>query len=654
MARIDELLGRVSDAALRQDLIVAVAEVRNQARYGLVYEDHSPEAAFLRDYPLRPGDRVVHEQEDSSGIERVLAIDQDSITVEDQNGQRRLVSREDLIVVKPYGEPVYAGLRSVGRLTNGGPERPFHVVVNGENLHALQLLDYVCDGSVDCIYIDPPYNTGARDWKYNNDYVDRNDAWRHSRWLSFMEKRLQVASRLLAPDGVLIVTIDENEHAHLLLLLEQIFPAHSVTAVTIVHNPRGVQGDNFSYTHEYAVFVVPRGQKVIASRELEQAEITKGTSNLRNWGSESRREDARNCFYPIYVRDGRILGFGDVAPSDFHPDAPLTTTAEGNDAIWPLDDKGVERKWRYSREGVERIRHLLIIKTSRTGTPSIHLAKANAAYRTVWQSPKYDASVHGTQLVKNLIGTEFPFPKSLYAVYEALYAATANKPDALILDFFAGSGTTQHATFLLNSLDGGRRRCILVTNNEVDEKRDRELRKRNLGPGDPDYDANGIFQEVTRPRIEAAVSGRRPDGTPCSGEYAAGDRRAIADGFAENVEFFDLTYLDPTAIDLGLQYEAIAPALWLRAGAVGERDERADEAFSILASANYAVLFTETRFRAFLDELEKRSDVTHVYLVTDAPDAYSEMVSALPRQKITSMLYRDYLRNFKINVARTP
>lgn len=140
----------------------------------------------------------------------------------------RSVAVDDVVSVAEYDQPIYAGLKETGRVERGG-DKPYQVVINGENYHALETLAFACAGKVDCIYIDPPYNTGARDWKYNNDYVDGSDAYRHSKWLAFMERRLKLAKQLLNPnDSVLIVTIDEKEYARLGLLLERIYPGSRI------------------------------------------------------------------------------------------------------------------------------------------------------------------------------------------------------------------------------------------------------------------------------------------------------------------------------------------------------------------------------------------------------------------------------------------
>ena len=385
----------------------------------------------------------------------------------------------------------------------------YNIMIEGDNYHALAVLNFTHNKAIDVIYIDPPYNTGARNWKYNNDYVDKEDAYRHSKWLNFMEKRLKIAKNLLKKDGVLICAIDENELWRLGCLLEEVFFDYEVHLVTIVHNPRGVQGKNFSYTNEFAFFVVPRGQKVIGNRKLREDEIY--WSNLRNWGGESLRTDARNCFYPIIVKGDKIVGFGDVPKNDFHPKAQ---TEKKGDLyhIYPIDIQGVERKWRYARQSVESIKDFLKVRKSKDRI-EIEIGKDFGTVRTVWQDAKYDASEYGTKLVNALVPNgNFDFPKSVYAVFDCIYPIISERKNAVVLDYFAGSGTTGHATMMLNKQDGGNRKFILCTNNE-----------------------NKISEEVCYPRIKAVIKGN--------------EKYQDITGIKDNFKYFKTDFVDSAPTD---------------------------------------------------------------------------------------------------------
>ncbi|MBO7477603.1 MAG: site-specific DNA-methyltransferase [Salinivirgaceae bacterium] len=398
-------------------------------------------------------------------------------------------------------------------IDNGGQ---MNFLIEGDNLAALQLLEKTHKGRIDVIYIDPPYNTGAKDWKYNNDYVDGKDTFRHSKWLSMMAVRLEIAKGLLKDNGALICAIDENELATTKLLLEEVFGVgYKIDPITIVHNPRGVQGDNFSYVNEYALFVYPKGQKIIENTAIEEEEIQ--WSPLRNWGTESERLDAANCFYPILVKDGQIIGFGEdvTDDDDFHPKQTEFNPQTGIYSIYPIDAQGVERKWRYARQSVESILHLLRVKEIENGY-DIELGKNFAPYRTVWTDKKFDANEYGTQLIGSMVpNNDFSFPKSVYNVYECIRSITLNRPNAIVLDYFAGSGTTGHAILMLNKDIGGNRRFILCTNNEVGNKKEKEFKKQvgNIDDHKTEWEEfrikYGIASSVTYPRIKKAIKGFR-------------------------------------------------------------------------------------------------------------------------------------------------
>ncbi|MBU0477033.1 site-specific DNA-methyltransferase [bacterium] len=361
-------------------------------------------------------------------------------------------------------------------------EKPQNILIEGDNYHALSVLNYTHKKKIDVIYIDPPYNTGAKDWKYNNNYVDINDLYRHSKWLSMMSKRLWLAKNLLKEDGVLICTIDENEVNHLGVLLEEIFKGYEIHSITIVHNPRGVQGNNFSYTHEYAYFIFRNGLKVIGSKQRD--EILE--EELRDHGGESLRTDARNCFYPILVKNNKIIGFGKVLPKDFHPKYKNVKLKNNITEVWPIDVKGIERKWVFARQTIEEIKDKLFVGDKKNGEIDIFRRKDTQKPRTVWTGPRYDASTFGSKIVNELTNTSFPFPKSLFNVRDCLECVVKQRKNAIVLDYFAGSGTTGHAVMILNKEDNGNRKFILCTNNE-----------------------NNIAVEVCYPRIKKVIEGHK-------------------------------------------------------------------------------------------------------------------------------------------------
>ena len=396
------------------------------------------------------------------------------------------------------------------------------MIIAGDNLEALKLLQKSYARRIKAIYIDPPYNTG-RNLIYQNNFVDgmraylevtgqRNEGVAltsnpsasgrfHANWLSMIFPRLRLARSLLAHDGVLVCTIDDNEVSQLGVMLREVFEEgnYEHVCVPIVHNPRGVQGKNFSYVHEYAYFVFPSGIKAISDRKIGEAEVQ--WSQFRNWGGESLRSDAKNCFYPVIVRNGRIVGFGDVCPDDFHPDQ--TEIRNGTAHVYPIDRSGTERKWRYARQSVDEVASMLRARKIEDGY-EIEIGKTFGLLRSLWNDKRHDANEYGTRVVSELVpDSPFTFPKSLWAVYDCLLAATADDPDAIILDFFAGSGTTAHAVMELNRNLGGERKFILVQLPEAIST---------------DEQFSTIF-DVTLERVRAAAEQIESVGGAPSGDY---------------------------------------------------------------------------------------------------------------------------------------
>jgi adenine-specific DNA-methyltransferase len=420
------------------------------------------------------------------------------------------------------------------------PTKKFNYIIEGDNYHALSVLNYTHRKSFDCIYIDPPYNNGDKNWKYNNDYIDKNDRFRHSKWLSMMDKRLKHAKRLLKDDGVLVCAIDKNEQAHLGVLLEDIFKDYEIHCVAIVHNPRGVQGDNFAYTNEFAYFVFRKGLKIIVPFERSEEDID--SSNFRNWGSESLRSDAKNCFYPVYIKDNKIIGFGNVPADNYHPESKNIKLKDGTIEVWPIDNQKIERKWRYARQTVDSISDLLVVTKRRNGEIEIEISKNEDRPKTVWVGTRYDANEYGTKIVKRVTGRDFPFPKSLYTVKDCLECVIKNKKEALVLDFFAGSGTTGQAVLEMNSQDQGNRRFVLCTNLEISPEDEIRFKKEHslseaefrkwIFSNKKEYidyiNHYGICRYITLPRIQNVIKGYSFIGT---------DSKIL---FEKNITFSDL------------------------------------------------------------------------------------------------------------------
>ena len=328
------------------------------------------------------------------------------------------------------------------------------LLVHSDNWQALRLMEEKLRGQVQCIYIDPPYNSSSTEIIYKNGY-------KHSTWLTMMENRI-AATRSLIAEGVYTIAIDENEQERLGLLLNNTWTnTHRRVCVAIRHNPRGIQGRNFSHCHEYAYVIYPGDSKeYVGERTLEVPDVR----NLRDSGLESDRSDARNCFYPIIVADGKVIGAGEVPEDAFRPKGVNETDSDGNTLVWPIDTKGNEKKWRYARQSVDKILTKLEARISR-GNTQVYFAKDTGTVRTLWTESQFDASEYGTKLLQELFGTkelDFSYPKSLYTVAETVRVSTMSAGSDYVLDYFAGSGTTGHAVVNLNREDGGQRKFILV------------------------------------------------------------------------------------------------------------------------------------------------------------------------------------------------
>lgn len=329
-----------------------------------------------------------------------------------------------------------------------------NLIIKGNNLLALASLKKEFSGKVKLIYIDPPYNP-----KNQNNTFSYNNSFNRSTWLTFMRNRLLLAKQLLREDGVLQVAIDKNEQEYLGVLIDSLFGGYEKHCITIVHNPRGVQGDNFSYSNEYVYFVFKKGLKVINKIKREPAI----EEELRKHGGESLRNTAKNCFYPIIVKNEKIVGYGEVPDDNSHPKGRNVLRKDGSIEVWPIDVDGIERKWIFARQSVEEIESKLSLKTKPDGSIDIYRLKDEMIPRSVWVGKRYDASTFGSKMVNKVIdGKTVSFPKSLYAVYDCVYSVVKSQKDSIVIDFFSGSGTTANAVINLNIEDGGERRFILI------------------------------------------------------------------------------------------------------------------------------------------------------------------------------------------------
>lgn len=701
MAAIHDLISQIQDAALRDRLEKEVERITKTKKFGLVYEQHLPECTPLYDMPIKIGVNVMlRNPKDDRSLYVVLRIDEDKAICgrKDNLQDQHSFFTKDIVRVAEFGEPIYPYLERIDSICNDSDSELWHTLIEADNYHALQLLEYLYPGKVDCIYIDPPYNTGAKDWKYNNDYVDSSDSYRHSKWLSFMERRLKIAKKLLNPnESVLIVTIDDKEYLHLGCLLEELFPDASIQMISDVINPKGtMQRKIFPRTDEYIFFVwignaEPHEQKLNNDWLIGNADNTK--HNRYRWQPFVRanisRQKTPSMFYPIFVnKEGnKVIRVGESLEKT--EDKNNVPVCDDEIAVFPINTKGEEAIWHLSQDSFMEAYKKGFIRLGALNDKGMSISYLSSGMQkkiedgilpilgrnadgsvifgideyepefvpgTQWRIKSHDATEHGTKLLQNFIGKRFSYPKSLYSTEDSIRFFVSNKPNALILDFFAGSGTTLHAVNLLNAEDGGKRRCIIVTNNEVSDDEAKALEKNGVLPGTDEWNKWGIARYVTWPRTVNSILGKDIDGHLVEGEYISQnpDPIKMEDGFKSNAIFFKLGFLDKTAVALGLQFKEMLPLLWMKTGAIGECPVLYDEALPDMLSLpqnRFAVLINENAFSEFEKAITKNSEIQTAFLVTDYDVNYQSMVKSLGVKKCYQ-LYRDYLDNFRINHGR--
>ena len=697
MSRITDLIAhaKAKDPQMGADLEREFKALSSRLAFGLNFERHRPEAVEVPQRSVRKGDKVQvlpkrgSTKKGDQQLWTVRKITNAAHTplahlesLNDGEKQTKDVSINDLAVVAEFRDLIYPGLASTGKVQRGGG-KPFHTVINGENYHALKTLSYTHRGKVDAIYIDPPYNTGAKDWKYNNDYVEGDDLYRHSKWLAMMERRLLIAKELLNPsDSVLIVSIDEKEYLRLGLLLEQTFPEGNIQMVSSVINRKGVVRTNeLTRTNEFIYFVKFGSARLAAERQNSRGKVR--WASLRRFEDSSRRNGPQprpDQFYPIFVgaKSGRIESVGTSLSAGV--DRSTIAGKPNCLTVWPLKPDGTEMIWGLTpatlkkrlAEGLVKVipgkrgkkptlyyltsgqvaelasGDLVISGHDPDGSVVVEFATGKASLPTTqWDRESHNAQPNGTGLLTALLPSrKFPYAKSLYAVEDCLRLAVAEKPHGIVVDFFAGSGTTTHAVMRLNRQDGGRRQCICVTNNEVAADEQLALRKQGLRPGDADWERWGICEYITKPRIEAAITGRTPEGKQIEGIYKFLDEFPMCEGFSENAEFFTLTYASSIAVSHNLAFGWIAPLLWLRAGSEGRRiDILPPSGWDVVDT--YGLLVDLDQAAKFCKAVDKKQGLRIAYIVTDDDRRFQAVARRLPVSVETVRLYESYLMNFQ-------
>lgn len=697
MAELHELIEKIENPELRAQIAEAAKRALKHKQFGLVFEEHLPECTPLYDIPVRKGAKVSVRNGKANETYTVLKIENGTATCLSKNSKDAVqFAVTDLVTTAELGDPIYPCLQPLGEVCNAPDSGLWHTLIEADNYHALQLLEYLYAGKVDCIYIDPPYNTGAKDWKYNNDYVDGNDEYRHSKWLSFIQKRLAIAKRLLNPmDSLLIVTIDDKEYLHLGCLLEEMFPDARIQMISDIINPKGtMQRKKFPRTDEYVYFVWigdAEPSELTLSKDWLIGDVDNTNRNRYRWVTFIRtapnvsRGKTPSMFYPIFVNEEgtKILRVGESLDRDV--DYRTILPNEGEKVIFPINTQGREVIWHLTQSSLLEAYSKGFVKLSGITKNGISISYLPSGMQkkitegdipvlgydengavifdaadyspmfmpgTQWRIKTHDATEHGTKLLQKIIGNRFSYPKSLYSVRDSINFFLSNKPDALVADFFAGSGTTLHAVNLLNAEDGGNRRCIMVTNNEISAEERKGFEARGIKQGDPEWEARGIARYVTWPRTVCSIEGHDVNGNPLKGNYIGSDI-PMADGFKANAAFFKLGFLDKTKVSLGMQFKELLSTLWMKAGAIGRCPivDASVPDMLILPDNKMAILNDENQFGEFVEQLTQHPEIDVVYLVTDYESSFVAMTQALDG-KTTYQLYKDYLDNFRINAGR--
>lgn len=471
-----------------------------------------------------------------------------------------------------------------------------NLIIEGDNYHSLSVLNYTHPAKIDVIYIDPPYNTGNKSWRYNNHYIEREDPYKHSKWLSFMQKRLLLARNLLTEDGVIIVTIDDYELFPLGVLLDEIFGEQNrLAVVSVVNKKSGRTTDKFFATsNEYYLFYARDIEKAqvnlfqVSEASIAEYKLLDETSPYK-WrdflrtGGYSTPEERPNSYYPIYYNEQKeVISV-----------LPVKDAVE----IYPIDSQGKKRVWRQTRPSLTVLIQNGDIKVgkNRQGKYSVRIkdrVKEGVKPKTVWDDPRYDAATHGTKLLEKLLNATraFDFPKSVYAVSDSIKILTSHKQEATILDFFAGSGTTGHAVMLLNKEDEGQRRFILCTNNE-----------------------NGIAEEVCYQRIKKVIDG--VDGLP------------EVTGIPANLRYFKTAFVSKSKVSDDTRRELVRKStemICVRENTFEKVVDKKD--FKIYSDSSHVtgVLFNLDAITDFKKKLQEQKKPANIYVFSLTNDTYDE------------------------------
>ena len=676
---LNALLARVegSDPATAKELRRHIDVLQSRRQFGLNFERHIPESVDLVGRSISVGDKVRflpprgEAEVGSTGSWIVTAVTgpksrRVANLVDLKTTEETSRALQDLGYVADFRDPIYPGLKRSGEPVLRGSDKPFHTVINAENYHALEALLFTYQGKVDCIYIDPPYNTGGKgSWLYSDNYVDTDDQYKHSKWLAFMERRLKLAKKLLKLSGAIMVSIGDDEQHRLRMLMDQVFGVDNQVAQLAVEmsttsGPKTTNAQQGTIVKNVEYVLIYR-RSAAFDTEVRHTPLY---DSVKGWDKD----------YSLWLNDdGTITSFYEALAADDAVQADIVAAKLVNENGRFIGASAMDRLLAFSDVANTFIENNLD-RIARRDTPPVSVKDVDAPVRgwieveadhrtyyvtrlrsgTInqvytlrrnYRVPDENSSRLGRTVIRGDLwrgfhqdmgtvsregGVGFANGKKPVRLIRQLIKWANNSPDALILDFFAGSGTTAHAVMSMNAEDGGHRCSVLVTNNEVNKETATQLRKAGHRPGDEDWEAVGVYKSVTIPRLTNATTD----------EY----------GLSENVEFFTLTYENPALVELDMAFERIAPLLWLRAGSEGRRIEERSDTFDV--ADTYAVLFNVDASKPFLAVVEKADGLRLAYIVTDDETQYQAVAGQLPEGVESVRLYESYLRTFQINTAR--
>ena len=673
---LNALLARVegSDPATAKELRRHIDVLQSRRQFGLNFERHIPESVDLVGRSISVGDKVRflpprgEAEVGSTGSWIVTAVTgpksrRVANLVDPKTTEETSRALQDLVYVADFRDPIYPGLKRSGEPVLRGSDKPFHTVINAENYHALEALLFTYQGKVDCIYIDPPYNTGGKgSWLYSDNYVDTDDQYKHSKWLAFMERRLKLAKKLLKLSGAIMVSIGDDEQHRLRMLMDQVFGVDNQVAQLAVEmsttsGPKTTNAQQGTIVKNVEYVLIYR-RSAAFDTEVRHTPLY---DSVKGWDKD----------YSLWLNDdGTITSFYEALAADDAVQADIVAAKLVNENGKFIGASAMDRLLAFSDVANTFIENNLD-RIARRDTPPVSVKDVDAPVRgwieveadhrtyyvtrlrsgTInqvytlrrnYRVPDENSSRLGRTVIRGDLwrgfhqdmgtvsregGVGFANGKKPVRLIRQLIKWANNSPDALILDFFAGSGTTAHAVMSMNAEDGGHRCSVLVTNNEVNKETATQLRKAGHRPGDEDWEAVGVYKSVTIPRLTNAAT----------------DTQA-------NVEFFTLTYENPALVELDMAFERIAPLLWLRAGSEGRRIEERSDTFDV--ADTYAVLFNVDASKPFLAVVEKADGLRLAYIVTDDETQYQAVAGQLPEGVESVRLYESYLRTFQINTAR--